>query len=738
MKNNHVLMALTAVLLLMMSCAPSAEKRTDQAIQQVMNDYQAVGVAAVIVQDGQIVYEKAFGHANLDSQTPLTTHHFMRIASISKSFTATSLMQLVENGVISLDDDVSDLIGFQVRNPYHPEVPITLRMVFSHTASFRDPENYSTLDHINPAVNGDCRATYYDYAPGTGYNYSNLGLNFAGAILEKVSGVRFDRYVKDSVITPLGLHAGHNNDELDSTRRASIYRYRDGQYVESNAYGSVADRLDDYTMGYSAPIFSPTGGVKISAHDLATYMMMHMNYGELNGVRIISEESAQTMQTPVWIKLTDDYYEDQYGLCLQEFVDFLDDPHYNTPGNYPVGHTGDAYGLRSIMMWSPADGWGIVAITNGYVYNPKKDVIEALANAIHKAYFGISQSCDKTAQLTYEPFTGELRHAFGISTNTRTTTPIVLTRITLGDQTGYGEAALPPYLKETQESVCAFLKLAQPVINSCTEPLNVDSIMQVVNALKPGNHAAKASIDIALHDLYGKLHGQPLWKMWDIDPEATPCTSYTIGYDANDSIVLHKVREADWAKILKVKLGREEAEDKRMIRLIRSISDKPIYVDANQGWSTKEHALKMCQWLSEQGVVLIEQPMPKHMNEEHAWLCERVELPIIADEACQTYADVAGLQPYYDGINIKLMKCGGVAEARKMITLARELGMQVMIGCMTETSAGISAATTLSPLVDYADLDGHVLLANDPYDGIQLVDGKLTLVNKPGTGVTLR
>lgn len=266
----------------------------------------------------------------------------------------------------------------------------------------------------------------------------------------------------------------------------------------------------------------------------------------------------------------------------------------------------------------------------------------------------------------------------------------------------------------------------------------MDSIMQVVNALAPGNHAAKASIDIALHDLYGKLHCQPLWQMWDIDSTATPCTSYTIGYDASDSIVQLKVREADWAKILKVKLGREEAEDKRMIRLIRSISNKPIYVDANQGWPTKEHALKMCQWLAEQGVVLIEQPMPKLMNEEHAWLCERVELPIIADEACQTYADVAGLQPYYDGINIKLMKCGGVAEARKMIALARELGMQVMIGCMTETSAGISAATTLSPLVDYADLDGHVLLANDPYDGIQLVDGKLTLVNKPGTGVTLR
>lgn len=388
MRNYHFCMVIVAMMLTMMSCAPSAEKRTNQAIQQVMNDYQAVGISAVVVKDGQIVYENAFGYANLDSQVPLTTNHFMRIASISKSFTATSLMQLVEKGIISLDDDVSELIGFQIRNPHHPEVPITLRMVLSHTASFRDPENYSTLDHLNPAVNGDCSATYYDYVPGTGYNYSNLGLNLAGTILEKVSGVRFDRYVKDSVITPLGLYGGHNVDELDSTKCASIYRYDDGQYVESAAYSSIAHRLDDYIMGYSAPMFSPTGGVKISAHDLAVYMMMHMNYGELNGVRIISEESAKTMQTPVWIKQTDDYYEDQYGLCLMEFVDFLDDPQYNTPGHYPVGHTGDAYGLRSLMLWSPADGWGIVAMTNGYVYNPEKEVVQTLANAIYKAYFG--------------------------------------------------------------------------------------------------------------------------------------------------------------------------------------------------------------------------------------------------------------------------------------------------------------------------------------------------------------
>ena len=383
MKNCYALVALTAILLSMMSCTPSAEKRTDQAIQQVMNDYQAVGVAAVIVQDGQIVYEKAFGYANLDSQMPLTTHHFMRIASISKSFTATSLMQLVEKGIISLDDDVSNLIGFQVRNPYHPEVPITLRMVLSHTASFRDPEDYSTLDHLNPAISGDCAATYFDYAPGEGYNYSNLGLNLAGAVLERVSGVRFDQYVKDSIIHPLGLTGGHNVDELDANKLANIYRKIDGQYAKANAYASVDHRLNDYVMGYSAPMFSPTGGVKISAHDLAVYMMMHMNYGQLNDVRIISEESAKTMQTPVWIKQNP--HEDQYGLGLYEFVDFINDERYNQPGMYPVGHEGNAYGLYSIMIWSPEDKWGIVAMTNGITHIEGKEFRQTIANAIYEA-----------------------------------------------------------------------------------------------------------------------------------------------------------------------------------------------------------------------------------------------------------------------------------------------------------------------------------------------------------------
>jgi CubicO group peptidase (beta-lactamase class C family) len=366
-----------------MSFTTKQEKKTNKAIQAVMEEFQIVGLSAAIVQDGQIVYNHSFGYKDLETKTPLANDHMMRIASISKSFTATGLMQQVERGVISLDDDVSDLIGFTIRNPHHPDVPITLRMVLSHTASIRDKEDYFTLDHINPAVNGDCADSFFEYAPGTGYNYSNLGLNLAGTILEKVSGVRFDQYVKDSIITRLGLVGGHNVDCLDQSKLASLYTRRNGQYVKSNAYASVADQLPNYIMGYSAPMFSPTGGVKISAHDLAQYMIMHMNYGQLNGVRIISEESSRTMQTPVWY--IQKKGEDQYGLCLEEFVGMVDDDKYNRPGHYPVGHTGSAYGLRSIMIWSPADRWGIVAMTNGYIWKKDKDFLKTLVNAIYNA-----------------------------------------------------------------------------------------------------------------------------------------------------------------------------------------------------------------------------------------------------------------------------------------------------------------------------------------------------------------
>lgn len=385
----HVFRFLLAVVTMLMvlsssSLSPSAKQRTDQAIKDVLDEFNAVGISAAVVKDGKIVYNESFGYKDLNTKTPLANDDIMRIASISKSFTATSLLQLVDKGIISLDDDVSDLIGFKIRNPHHPDVPITLKMILSHTSSIRDKEDYFTLDHLNPAVYGDCEESYFKYKPGEGYCYSNMGLNLAGTILEKVSGVRFDNYVKDNVIRKLGLYGGHNVDSLDNSRFAIIYSRKNGEYVESKgSYRPTADRMKDYVFGYSSPMFSPTGGVKISAHDLAVYMMMHMNYGEYNGIRIISEKSAKAMQTPVW--KNEGSEEDQYGLCLNDFINYIDDEKYNVPGNYPVGHTGSAYGLNSIMIWSPKDGWGIVAMTNGFTYVKDKSFLKTLTNAIYKA-----------------------------------------------------------------------------------------------------------------------------------------------------------------------------------------------------------------------------------------------------------------------------------------------------------------------------------------------------------------
>ena len=227
MRINKFFMAIAAfVLLFASSCSTFPTEQTDQAIQAVLEEFQAIGISAAVVKDGEIVYNKSFGYKDLESKTPLANDDMMRIASISKSFTATSLMQFVEQGTISLDDDISDLIGFTIRNPHFPDTPITLRMVLSHTASIRDQADYSTLDHLNPAISGDCAASFFEYEPGTGYNYSNLGLNLAGTILEKVSGVRFDQYVKENVINRLGLTGGHNVDLLDSTKLAKLYNFR--------------------------------------------------------------------------------------------------------------------------------------------------------------------------------------------------------------------------------------------------------------------------------------------------------------------------------------------------------------------------------------------------------------------------------------------------------------------------------------------------------------------------------
>ena len=340
------------------------------------------------------------------------------------------------------------------------------------------------------------------------------------------------------------------------------------------------------------------------------------------------------------------------------------------------------------------------------------------------------QSKNARMKLRYRPYTIQLKHVFTIATSSRSTTPVMLTEIEYDGVVGYGEASMPPYLGESQEGASAFLSKIN--LEKYENPFEMETILNDIDAIATGNPAAKAAVDIALHDLVGKLMNQPWYNIWGFKKTSTPYTSFTIGIDTAD-VVRQKTKEAAEYKILKVKLGRET--DKMMIETIRSVTDKPITVDVNQGWKDRSFALDMIHWLKEKGVVFVEQPMPKEQVEDMAWLTERSPLPTFGDEAVQRLADVKKAHGVYNGINIKLMKSTGMREAHKMLTLARALDMKVMMGCMTETSCAISAASHLSPMVDYADLDGALLISNDVYDGTKIVDGKVTLTDKPGIGV---
>ena len=338
-------------------------------------------------------------------------------------------------------------------------------------------------------------------------------------------------------------------------------------------------------------------------------------------------------------------------------------------------------------------------------------------------------------KLTWKTFDARMKYAFTVAGSTRTTTQIVLTQITWNGYTGYGEAAMPPYLGETQASVVEFLKKVD--LSRFKDPFMIEDIMLYIDSITTNNTAAKASVDIALHDLVGQVFGQPWWKIWGFNPDDAPYTSYTIGLDTED-VVRHKTKEeAENFKVLKVKVGADDKTDKMMINTIRSVApDNVLYVDANQGWKDKYHALDMINWLHEKKVVMAEQPMNKLRIDDIAWITERSPIPIIADESCQRLTDIPKLKGAFSGINIKLMKCTGMREAREMITLANTLHMKLMIGCMTETSCAISAAAQLSPKVEWADLDGNFLIAEDQFDGVKVRErGRLTLSDRPGIGV---
>jgi len=327
----------------------------------------------------------------------------------------------------------------------------------------------------------------------------------------------------------------------------------------------------------------------------------------------------------------------------------------------------------------------------------------------------------------------KLKHPFTISRGSRDVSPVVFVQIEHDGIVGFGEAAPSNRYGESVETVEAFF--AKLDVRRFVDPFQLESILDYVDGIAADNTSAKAAIDIALHDWIGKKVGLPLYKYWGLDKQKAPLTSMTIGIDEPE-MIQRKVREAEEYPILKIKLGR--ANDEAVIRAIRQVTKKALRVDANEGWKTKEVALEKIKWLEQEGVEFVEQPLPAGDLAGTAWLRDRVNLPLIADENSIRLSDVSRLQGVFDGINIKLMKCTGLREALKMVHTARACGLKVMVGCMIESSVGISAAAQLSPLIDYADLDGNVLISNDPFDGVKIIEGKLALPDRPGIGVIKR
>ena len=351
-----------------------------------------------------------------------------------------------------------------------------------------------------------------------------------------------------------------------------------------------------------------------------------------------------------------------------------------------------------------------------------------------RPYLLKSGSLSPRMKLSWEPYELELRHTFTVASYSRKTTPGVQVRIEYDGFTGHGEASMPPYLGHTVESVCTFLQKVD--LGQFADPFQLEEIMAYVDSLSEGDAPAKAAVDIALHDLFGQLLGQPLFRIWGLDAAKAPSTTFTIGIDTPEVVREKTLECAGKFNILKVKVGLDN--DEEMIKTIRSVTDLPLAVDANQGWKDRQKALDEIFWLAEQGVVMVEQPMPKERLDDIAWITEHSPVPIFADESIQRLRDIPAIKGAFSGVNIKLMKCTGLLEARKMLTYARAEGMKVMLGCMTETSCACTAAAHLSPGVDFADLDGNLLISNDLFEGMTVRDGRMILPDRPGLGLKKR
>jgi len=337
--------------------------------------------------------------------------------------------------------------------------------------------------------------------------------------------------------------------------------------------------------------------------------------------------------------------------------------------------------------------------------------------------------------LKYWRYDLKLRHTFTIARGSRDVVPVMFAEVSADGVTGIGESSPNARYHEDINTVSRFLDRVAPGISRFETPFLLEDILDYVYSVAPENTSAKAAIDIALHDWVGKKLGVPLYKLWGLNKEKTPVTSFTIGIDT-PQVMQQKIREAEEYPILKIKVGLDN--DEEIMKAVRAVTKKTLRVDANEGWKSKEVALERIKWLQDNGVEFVEQPMPADRLSDIAWLRERVEIPIIADESVLGLHDIPKIAEAFDGINIKLMKSAGLREAMRMIHTARAFNMKIMLGCMVESSVAITAAAHLSPLVDYADLDGNLLIINDPYRGVTVKDGKLILSDLPGLGIGAR
>jgi CubicO group peptidase (beta-lactamase class C family) len=345
---------MTGFMLVTLIQAFAQSEKAEAAIQSIMQSNPVVGLSVAVVKNNKVIYNHSFGFKDIEKQLPLTNESIFRIASISKSFTSTAIMQLVAKKQISLDQDVSELVGFKIRNPRFPNTVITLKMLLSHRSSINDSEGYFSLDAIDPATNPNFVKCYNAYEPDKGYMYCNLNYNLAGSILEKITGIRFDKYIQQQILDPLGLYGGYNVNALDTQLIAKIYEFNkqtQGFTLSPNAYAPRTEEINNYIIGRTTPIFSPTGGMKISANDLAKYMIMHSQLGKYKGGRMIPKKLSKQMQAII-------SEEENYGMALETTTQLI-------PGKTMIGHTGVAYGLYSLMFFEPKEKIGFVVITNG-------------------------------------------------------------------------------------------------------------------------------------------------------------------------------------------------------------------------------------------------------------------------------------------------------------------------------------------------------------------------------------